>query len=266
MRDYFSIFVVLPSNIIELCFSQDKKDDSIDSGKRMNVSQLLLAATTQFLVHKSHFDSHWKKWLFFVLASAIGEGFRIDSCRDYPREKFTGVNIEKFLVSEYNLTTNTQKRHFSLRIDPLAKQDFFEKIEGLENNKIKQNFNEPYLPYTDEFRKKIRTLDLQIIMKRTLLITPSLIEVQTWIISWKPINTDEFNQLNEDFVNIKELNIEELSPFLSYEEITVKGWDKYREKSLEQPWGLICPKCERIYKANLYAKRCNSCQAPLKKA
>ena len=86
MSDFSSVFVVLPLDIIEICFSRDSLDDSKDSEKRMDVSQFLLLIASQFLLYISQFRIHWKKWLFLVLQIAIGEGFRIDSYRDYPRE------------------------------------------------------------------------------------------------------------------------------------------------------------------------------------
>ncbi|MHA2244683.1 MAG: hypothetical protein ACXADY_06905 [Candidatus Hodarchaeales archaeon] len=267
MSDNSSVFLVLPSSVIEICFSRDIHNDSKNSDKEMNVSQFLLVATMQFLLHVSQLKSDWKKWLFFVLTSAIGEGFRIDSCRDYPREKFTGVSIKPLLVSEYSLVINVIDQLCSLQIDPSVKKNFFTMVEnqnmGSFNNRI-YNYSPPF---TNEYQKGlIRTLDLKLIMKRTILVTPPLKQVHRWIITWKPLTDTEFNQLSEKFVNIENIKITELSPFLSTEEILTKGWNIYRETSLEQPWGLICSKCKMTYKANIFAKTCYSCQSLLKRA
>ena len=131
MRDIFSIFVIFPRNIIEVCFSRPAQDDLNDSDNGMNTSQYLLVAASQFLLQVSQLKSNWKKWMFFVLSSALGEGFRIDSCRDYPREEFTEINIEKFLINEYDLVANIQTKDCSLRIDPIVKENFFFRVFDL---------------------------------------------------------------------------------------------------------------------------------------
>ena len=267
MSDNSSVFLVLPSNVIEICFSRDIHNDSKNSDKEMNVSQFLLVATMQFLLHVSQLKSDWKKWLFFVITSAIGEGFRIDSCRDYPRKKFTGVSLETYLVSEYSLIVNVLNQLCSLRIDPIVKKNFFTIVENQNMGSFDDNIYDYSPPFTNEYQKgMIRTLDLKLIMKRTILVTPPLKQVQSWIITWNPLTNDEFNRLAEKSVNIENINITELSPFLSDEEIAIKEWNDYRETSLEQPWGLVCPKCKMTYKANIFAKTCYSCQTPLIRA
>jgi hypothetical protein len=265
MSDYFSVFVVLSPNVIEMCFSRNNNNYSNDSDEKMNVSQLLLIITMQFILQISQLDRQWKKWMFFVVTSAIGEGFRIDSCRDYPREKFTGVNIENFLANEYDLIANILNRSCSLRIDPIVKKNFFTLVE---NQKLITNKITKYsLPLTNNYQEgKIRTLDLKLIMKRTTIIIPTLKQVQTWIMTWNPMTDTEFNRLINESAKIENANIAELPPFLSSEEILTKGWTNYRETSLEQPWGLICPKCKMTYKANIFAKTCYSCQTLLKRA
>ncbi len=267
MSDFLSVFVVLSSCIIEICFSRNNLNDSQDSNKRMNASQFLLVSATQFILRVSELKSHWKKWLFFVLTTAIGEGFRIDSCRDYPRELFTGINIEKFTVNEFDLIVNIQNQICSVRIDPIVQKNFLAIMENKNSEFLKQKIASHSLPFNEEYQKgKIRTLDLKLIMKRTTLSTPSLDQVQTWIITWNPITEDEFKRLAEKTVNIENIDIMELPPFLSIEEVTEKGWNDHREASLEQPWGLLCPKCKMTYEANIFAKTCYSCQTLLRRA
>ncbi|MFX0211868.1 MAG: hypothetical protein ACFFDT_38185, partial [Candidatus Hodarchaeota archaeon] len=131
---------------------------------------------------------------------------------------------------------------------------------------LKNGITNYFLPLKEDYHKdKIRTLDLKLVLKRTILVTPTLKEVQNWIITWNPLTDAEFNQLDKENSNNKTINITELSPFLSNEEIVTKGWNNYREASLEQPWGLICLQCEMAYKANIFAKTCYSCKIPLKR-
>ncbi|MFX1282797.1 MAG: hypothetical protein ACFFB5_04045 [Promethearchaeota archaeon] len=265
MSDNFSIFIIFSSNIIEICFSRDIRNYSKDSDETMDVSQFLLVLATQFLLQISQLNTHWKKWLFFVLISAVGEGFRIDSCRDYPNKKYTGVNIGEFLVNEYDLTVNITNRDCSLRIDPLVKNNFFKLIKNHNSKILNKGITDYSLPLKEDYHKdKIRTLDLNLIMKRSILVTPTLKQVQTWIMTWNPLTDAEFNQIVKEFSYVE--NVSELPIFLSTEEIMKKGLTDYREASLEQPWGLYCPKCKTTYKANIFAKTCYSCKTPLKRA
>ncbi|MFX0123600.1 MAG: hypothetical protein ACFFAE_08145 [Candidatus Hodarchaeota archaeon] len=264
MSDIFSVFVVLPHNIIELCFSRPIRDNSNDSDKKMDKSQFLLIAATQFLLQVAQLKADWKKWMFFVLSSAIGEGFRIDSCRDYPREEFTKVNIEKILINEFDLVANILTKDCSLRIDEIVKQNFFKLIEEHKSKILRKKITKYFLPANEAQKDKIRTLDLKLITKRTVLITPTVKQVQTWIITWDQLTSAEFKQLKT--VDIKELDLTELPPFLSNEEIMAKGWTNYREATLEQPWGLVCSNCKMTYSANIFARVCNSCHAILKRA
>ena len=77
---------------------------------------------------------------------------------------------------------------------------------------------------------------------------------------------EEFNQLNNLKADIKHVEIDQLSPFLSDKEIALKGWNEYRDPSLEQPWGLICRTCKMAFKQNIYAKKCYSCGNKLYRA
>ena len=264
MSDRFSVFVVFSSNIIEICFSRPLSDKSSDSDKKMGKSQFLLVAATQFLLQVVQLKADWKKWMFFVLSSAVGEGFRIDSCRDYPREEFTKINLEKFLLNEYDLIVNTHTKDCSLRIDPVVKENFFTIIEGHNSKFLKKKITQYSLPVTEALTDNIRTLDLELILKRTKLIAPSIKEVQSWIITWNQITNAEFNQLKS--IDTKEIDILELPPYFSSEEIMEHGWTHYRDASLEQPWGLVCSKCKMTYSSNIFAKICNSCKASLIKA
>ncbi len=267
MSDFSSVFVVLPSDIIEICFSRDSLDDSKDSEKRMDVSQFLLLVASQFLLYISQFKINWKKWLFLVLQIAIGEGFRIDSFRDYPREEFTGKAIDNLLVNEYDLKANIRSHQCSLRIDPTVKKNFFDIIKREDAGFFKRQIKEYLQPFHSEFNEgKIRTLDLKLLLKRKSFSAPSLFQVQTWIISWQPITLEEYNQLNKIKADIENIDIAQLAPFLSDTEITSKGWNEYRDPSLEQPWGLICPTCKMAFNQNIYAKTCYSCQTELKRA
>ncbi|MFX0013818.1 MAG: hypothetical protein ACFFB2_03560 [Promethearchaeota archaeon] len=233
----------------------------------MNISQFLLMITTQFVIQVAQLKKKWQKWIFFVLTSAIGEGFKIDSCRDYPREEFTGVNLEKFLVNEYDLIVNMLDEECSLRIDPNVKENFFTLIENHKSKILKQKITKYSLPLNNDYKKdRIRILDLTLIMKRSKLVTPTLKEVQSWILTWNPLKESEFSLLDKVLVNNGILDLSELPPFLNNEEILRKGWKDYLDTSLSQPRGLICPKCKITYKANIYAKTCNSCQTRLKKA
>ncbi len=264
MSDILSIFVVFPHNIIEICFSRATQDNSHGTNKNMNKSQFLLVAATQFLLQVTQLKSDWKKWMFFVLSSAIGEGFRIDSCRDYPQEEFTKVNIEKFLINEYDLVANILTKNCSLRIDPIVKENFFNLMESHKSKILKNKITKYSLPAAEAQKDKIRTLDLKLIMKRTILVAPTIKQVQVWIITWDQLTSAEFKQLKT--VDSKEIDVSELPPFLSNEEITIKGLTNYREAPLEQPWGLVCPNCKMTYSANIFARICNSCQSKLIRA
>ena len=264
MSDQFSVFVVFPHNIIEMCFSRPVRDDSHNSDKKMDKSQLLLVAATQFLLQVEQLKADWKKWMFFVLSSAAGEGFRIDSCRDYPQEVFTKVNLEKFLINEFDLVVNIQTKDCSLRIDPIVKENFFTIIKDHDSTILKKKITQYSLPATEALTDNIRSLDLNLIQKRTKLIAPTIKQVQIWIMTWNQLTDAEFSRL--ETVDTKEIDISELPPYLSSEDIMAQGWTIYREASLEQPWGLVCPKCKMTYSSNIYAKICNSCQAPLIKA
>ncbi|UCG04267.1 MAG: hypothetical protein JSW11_09830 [Candidatus Heimdallarchaeota archaeon] len=264
MSDIFSVFVVFPHNIIEICFSRPIRDTSNDSDKKMDKSQFLLVAATQFLLQVIQLKSDWKKWMFFVLSSAVGEGFRVDSCRDYPREEFTKINIEKFLINEYDLVANIQTKDCSLRIDPVVKENFFILIENHRSKILKKKITQYSLPATEALVDKIRILDLKFIVKRTTLVAPTVKEVQTWIITWNQLTVAEFKRLKT--VDTKGIDIAELPPYLNNEEIVVQGWIDYRDASLEQPWGLICPTCKMTYSSNIFAKICNSCKSSLIKA
>ncbi len=261
MSDIFSVFVVFPHNIIEICFS---RPIGAKSNKEMDKSQLLLVVATQFLIQVVQLKSDWKKWMFFVLSSAIGEGFRVDSCRDYPREEFSEINIEKFLINEYDLVANIQTKDCSLRIDPIVKENFFTLIENHKSKTLKKKITKYSLPATEVQRDKIRTIDLKLIMKRTILVTPTVKEVQTWIITWNQLTSAESKQL--EAFDKEKIDVSELPPFLSSEEITERGWTNYREATLEQPWGLVCPNCKMTYSSNIYARICNSCQTILIRA
>ncbi|MFX0210444.1 MAG: hypothetical protein ACFFDT_30975 [Candidatus Hodarchaeota archaeon] len=264
MSEIFSVFVIFPSNIIEICFSRPLQENSHDSEKKMDKSQFLLVAATQFLLQVVQLKADWKKWMFFVLSSAIGEGFRIDSCRDYPQEEFTKINLEKFLMNEYDLVVNIQTKVCSLRIDPIVKENFFIILEDHNSKILKKKITHYSHPATEALIEKIRTLDLQLIPKRTKLVTPTVKQVQTWIITWNPLTKAEFNRL--EVIDTKEIDILELPPYLSNEEIVAQGWSSYRDASLEQPWGLVCSKCKMTYSSNIFAKICNSCQGSLIKA
>jgi hypothetical protein len=264
MSDLLSVFVVFPNDTIEICFSRPARDKSQNSEKKMDKSQFLLVAATQYLLQVVQLKVDWKKWMFFVLSSAIGEGFRVDSCRDYPREEFTAVNLEKFLLNEYDLVVNIQTKNCSLRIDPIVKENFFTIIENHNSKILKKKITQYYLPATEPLTDKIRTLDLQLIPKRTILVTPTVKEVQTWVITWKQLTSAEFNRL--EIIDTKEIDISKLPPYLSNKEIMARGWTNYRDASLEQPWGLICSKCKMTYSSNIFAKICNSCQGLLIKA
>jgi hypothetical protein len=264
MSEILSVFVIFPSNVIEICFSRPLQENSHDSDKKMDKSQYLLVAATQFLLQVVQLKADWKKWIFFVLSSAVGEGFRIDSCRDYPQEEFTKINLEKFLMNEYDLVTNIQTKVCSLRIDPIVKENFFTIIEDHNSKILKKKITHYYPPATDVLIDKIRTLDLQLIPKRTKLVTPTVKQVQTWIMTWNPFTKAEFSRL--EVIDTKEIDISELPPYLSNEEIVAQGWINYRDASLEQPWGLVCSKCKMTYSSNIFAKICNSCQSSLVKA
>ncbi|MHA2203585.1 MAG: hypothetical protein ACW991_07835 [Candidatus Hodarchaeales archaeon] len=261
MSDIFSVFVVFPHNIIEVCFSRPIGDKS---NEKMDKSQLLLVVATQFLLQVVELKSDWKKWMFFVLSSAVGEGFRIDSCRDYPREEYTKIKIDKFLINEYDLVANIQTKDCSLRIDPIVKENFFTLIENHKSKTLKNKITKYSLPAIEAQKDKIRTLDLKLILKRTILVVPTVKQVQTWIITWNQLTDTEFTRL--EIVDTKDIDVSELPPFLSNEEIMTKGWTNYREASLEQPWGLVCPNCRMTYSSNIFAKICNSCQTILTRA
>lgn len=264
MSDIFSVFVIFPSDIIEICFSRPFQDNSHDSDKKMDKSQFLLVAATQFLLQVVKLKADWKKWMFFVLSSAIGEGFRIDSCRDYPQEKFTKTNLEKILMNEYDLVANIHTKVCSLRIDSIVKENFFVIIKDHNSKILKKNITHYFHPATEALIDKIRSLDLQLIPKRTKLVTPTVKQVQTWIITWNPLTKTEFNGL--EIIDTKVIDILELPPYLSNEEIVAQGWTNYRDASLEQPWGLVCLNCKMTYSSNIFAKICNSCQSSLVKA
>ncbi|MFW9905436.1 MAG: hypothetical protein ACFFFH_13935 [Candidatus Thorarchaeota archaeon] len=264
MSDIFSVFVIFPGNIIEICFSRPLEENLHDSEKKMDNSQFLFVVATQFLLQVVQLKADWKKWMFFVLSSAVGEGFRIDSCRDYPQEEFTKINLEKFLMNEYDLVANIQTKVCSLRIDPIVKEDFFIIVKDHNSKLLKKKITHYYPPAPEVLKDKIRTLDLQLIPKRTKLVTPTVKQVQTWIITWRPLTKPEFNRL--DVIDTNEIDILELPPYLSKEEIVVQGWTNYRDASLEQPWGLMCSKCKMTYSSNIFAKICNSCQGSLIKA
>lgn len=267
MSDYSSIFVIHPADIIEICFSREIFKDTTESKRGMDVSQFLLLIASQLFSYISQFQSAWKKWLFLVLQTALGENFRIDSCRDYPTESFTGVNIEKFLVNEYDLVINMLTYHCTLRLNPTAKKEFSLIMKKQRVKTIERKIKRFYLPLTSEYeQRKIRTLDLKLILKRESLSKPSLIQIQNWLITWNPLTFAEFRQLIERESYTPNIDISELPPFMSDEEISMKGWEKYRDPSLEQPWGLICPSCRTIFEANVFAKTCYYCQSRLIRA
>ncbi|UCE14847.1 MAG: hypothetical protein JSV04_06605 [Candidatus Heimdallarchaeota archaeon] len=267
MSENSSIFIIHPADIIEICFSRETFRETNESKRGMDVSQFLLLMASQLFSYLSQFHSAWKKWLFLVLQTAHGENFRLDSCRDYPTESLTGVNIKNLLVNEYDLVINMMTYHCTLRLDPNVKKNFNLVMKKQRVKTIERKVKHFSLPLTSEIQqRKIRSLDLQFILKRESLSKPSLIEIQNWLITWNPLTFAEFRQLIERESYTPNIDVSKLPPFISDEEITLKGWDKYRDSSLEQPWGLICPSCRTTFEANVFAKTCYSCQSRLIKA
>ncbi|MFX0182702.1 MAG: hypothetical protein ACFE95_06415 [Candidatus Hodarchaeota archaeon] len=263
MTDHASVFMIFKYNIIEISFS---RDSSGDFKKRMDVSQFLLYATSQYYLLVEELGKNWKRWLFFVLKFATGEGFRVESCRDYPREAITKINIRNFLINEYDLVLDVYQHHCSLRIDPRIKCVFFSMDDSVREY-FKKKMYEFLPPFpTDSIESSIRIIDLSLIKKRTCLITPNVDQIQMWIIGWKPINKEELDKLIKQFQPADEIDLRDVLPLVTEKEIALRGWDKYRDPRIEQPFGLICPSCKMTYQSNLFAKVCLSCQTRLKKA
>ncbi|MHA2225208.1 MAG: hypothetical protein ACXAC8_08380 [Candidatus Hodarchaeales archaeon] len=264
MRDNSSVFVVFPSNILEICFSRNELDNS---NKGINVSQFLFLLASQFLLLVVKLGTNWKKWLFFVLQTGIGEGFRIDSCRDYPGEFFTKRNVERFFINEYEIVVNIQSNSCKLRIDPNVKTELSTLLKEHQLKELLHAVDVSSISFTSELQNdKIRTLDLKLMIKRSYLIRPPLSAVHKWIIRWKPLKSKEYVRLVENDLKINEIDFSKLPIFFSEKELFERGWDNYRNPSLEQSWGLICPNCKMNFESNIHAKSCISCQTPLKKA
>ncbi|MFX0052615.1 MAG: hypothetical protein ACFE8U_15160, partial [Candidatus Hermodarchaeota archaeon] len=209
----------------------------------------------------------WKRWLFFILNFALGEGFRIESCRDYPREAITSIEIKNFLVNEFDLVIDFPKRSCTIRIDSRIKEKFFSEQDRDQMEYLQSKIQDFLLPLTtDRFENYIRIIDLAAIKKRTCLIAPSIDQIQMWIINWSPIIKEEINNLIDQFQLTDKIDLRNVLPLITEKEVSVKGWDKYRDPSIEQPFGLICPSCKTTYRPNLYAKSCLTCQTRLKKA
>jgi hypothetical protein len=255
--------MIFQYNIIELSFSRDY---SGDFEKGMNVSQFLLYSISQYYLLVEELGKNWKRWFFFILKFAFGEGFRVESCRDYPREAVTKIDIRDFLVNEYDLVVDVPKGHYSLRIDSSIRNGFFSMDDSVrEYFKKKMHEFLPPLP-TDSIESSIRIIDLSLIKKRTCLIAPSIEQIQMWIIGWNPIIKEKLNNLKEQFQLADEIDLRNVLPLITEKEIALRGWDKYRDPNIEQPFGLICPSCKMTYQPNLFAKVCLSCQIRLKKA
>ena len=60
MSEVLSVFIIFPCDIIEICFSRPTQDTSNDSDKKMDKSQFLLVAATQFLLQVAQLKSDWK--------------------------------------------------------------------------------------------------------------------------------------------------------------------------------------------------------------
>ncbi|MFX0087917.1 MAG: hypothetical protein ACFFAU_19855 [Candidatus Hodarchaeota archaeon] len=269
MNSHFSVFLVLANNILEIAYS---RDDSINNQNRdfndryISISQLLV-------LFSLFYSSQWKKWLFFVLQVADGENYRIDSCRDYPRENFTGLDIRPLLLNEYDLIVDQSSESCFLRVDKNEREELHSLIESyMEVSTFLKKAVMNKEPLHSEFQKnisQIRTLDLKLILKRICLITPEIQDVRQWIIKWNPITSKEFKELkNEFFKNefIEGIQAEPLLPIFSQEELKSRNWTIYRQARLEQPFGLICPSCLLQYEPNISAKFCNSCNNLLRKA
>ncbi|MFX0172426.1 MAG: hypothetical protein ACFE9L_10930 [Candidatus Hodarchaeota archaeon] len=233
----------------------------------MNVSQFLLYATTQYYLLVDELRKSWKRWLFFILNFAIGEEFRIESCRDYPREAITKINIKNFLVNEFDLVIDILKRSCTIRIDSRIKDKFFLGDDSDQMEYLQSKIQDFLLPLTtDKFESYIRIVDLTMIKKRTCLIAPSIEQTQMWIINWSPIIKEEINNLADQFHITEKIDLGNVLPLITEKEVSLRGWDKYRDPFIEQPFGLICPSCKTTYQPNLFAKVCLSCQTRLKKA
>jgi hypothetical protein len=267
MNSHFSIFLVLANNILEIAYSKnDFRAKKGDNSRNMSISQLLV------LISLFH-SSQWKKWLFFVLQVADGENYRIDSCRDYPRENFTGLDIRSLLVNEFDLIVDQSSESCILRVDSREREELHLLIENhMEITTFLKKAEMIKEPLNSEFNNdisQIRTLDLKLIPKRNCLITPKIQDVRQWIIEWNPITSREFRLLRDEISKngvIDETEIESLLPLFNQDELESRGWTIYRHARLEQPFGLICPSCLLQYEPNISAKFCNSCNNLLRKA
>lgn len=259
-----SLFVVLPRNIIELNFSRDERSEH--KNDQVGVSQFLLYSAAQYILQVDMVKKSWKNWLFFVLQFALGEGFRIDSFRDYPRKEFTQINLKKFLVNQYELIVTTTETIIELRIIRET-FDHYSKLDPEGASIITPKIKEIHPPLDQKiFRDHIRILDLKVIPKRFYVVTPDLNTLHVHLIRWKDVTTVEYNLLDlpSNTPSVEEISL--LPPILSEEELQDRNWNKYRVADLEQPRGLYCPRCQLDFKPNIFAKTCSTCSLPLSKA
>ncbi|MFW9779491.1 MAG: hypothetical protein ACFFE8_11605 [Candidatus Heimdallarchaeota archaeon] len=259
-----SVFVILPFNVIELCFSRDERIEQY--ADRADVSQFLILAAIDYIKRFGRIRDDWKKWLFFVLQFAFGENFRLDSFRDYPRIEFAQISLLKILINQYDLLIDPFSKKIDLRVT-YEKLERFLKVDSPEASLLTSHVENVYDPLDQIlFSSSIRVLDLRMIPKRFYLVTPEKEAVQAHLIQWKDLTPAEYRMSNHLARIPESENIVQLPPLLSEEELHDRNWNDHRQVDLEQPHGLYCPKCYLVYEANIYAKMCSSCFIRLTKA
>jgi hypothetical protein len=237
-----------------------RKADQVD------VTQFLISSAIQYIRQIRKKEESWKKWLFFLLQFALGEGFRIDSFRDYPQIKEDQIKLNKFLCNQYDLKIYPPNKFFELRIARESLEQFIIK-DPSGASVIKPNLRDIQPPLDKLTRSNlIRVLDLKIIPKRSYHVTPGLKALQLYLVQWEDSVLEEQSSLilPEKFPPKEEITT--LPAILSEEELQERKWTKYRDTTLEQPYGLYCPNCQLTYEPNILAKMCSSCFIPLMKA
>ncbi|MFW9854730.1 MAG: hypothetical protein ACFFFG_06700 [Candidatus Thorarchaeota archaeon] len=259
-----SVFIILPFNVIELCFSRDERIEQYTN--QADVSQFLIFAAVDYIKRFGRASEDWKKWLFFVLQFAFGENFRLDSFRDYPRIEFAQISLLKVLINQYDLIINPFSKKIDLRVTNETLERFL-MVDNLEASLLTSHVGNVHDPLDQiVFSHSLRILDLKIIPKRFYLVTPEKEAVQANLIKWKDLTPAEYRMSNHLAGVPESENIRQLPPLLSEEELLDLGWNDHRQVDLEQPYGLYCPKCHLAYESNIYAKECSSCFIPLTKA
>jgi hypothetical protein len=232
-----------------------------DSKEGMNTSQLIFFAASQFLLLVDQLKENWIRWVFFILRFATGEGFRIESCRDYECLTVGMSKIHDFFLNEYDITVNVSDLNCILRIDSQVKNKLFSMLDDhiVQYFQKKMTFCSPV--EKNIFQKSVRFLDLTRIKKRSCLIKPTIDQVQMWIMDWKP----SIGASNDALLKT-EIDLENTPAILGEDEIKSFKLSEYRDPQLEQPFGLICSKCNMQYQPNIYARICLNCQNQLLRA